>query len=68
MTQSVTAGIPTQSVGTILQGLPEAGHTWVLTGSLELMSRDVAKTSELGLRVLDKEAFVAFLAKHNITV
>jgi DNA ligase (NAD+) len=85
----------------VVEGLPEAGHTWVLTGSLELMSRDVAKekleslgakvagsvsakthcvvagpgagsklakASELGLKVLDEEAFVAFLAKHNITV
>jgi len=28
----------------------------------------LAKANELGLKVLDEEAFVAFLAKHNITV
>lgn len=28
----------------------------------------LTKASELGLKVLDEEAFVAFLAKHNITV
>jgi DNA ligase (NAD+) len=85
----------------IVEGLPLAGQTWVLTGSLELMSRDVAKekleslgakvsgsvsakthtvvagpgagskltkASELGLKVLDEEAFVAFLARHGISV
>jgi len=94
-------GMHWQSEKKVVEGLPEAGHTWVLTGSLELMSRDVAKdkleslgakvagsvsakthcvvagpgagsklakASELGLKVLDEEAFVAFLAKHNITV
>jgi hypothetical protein len=78
----------------VVEGLPLAGQTWVLTGSLELMSRDVAKdkleslgakvagsvsakthcvvagpgagskltkANELGLKVLDEEAFVAFL-------
>lgn len=85
----------------VVEGLPLAGQTWVLTGSLELMSRDVAKekleslgakvsgsvsakthtvvagpgagskltkASELGLKVLDEEAFVAFLARHGISV
>jgi DNA ligase (NAD+) len=85
----------------VVEGLPEAGHTWVLTGSLELMSRDVAKdkleslgakvagsvsakthcvvagpgagsklakANELGVKVLDEDAFVAFLAKHAIKV
>jgi len=94
-------GMHWQSEKKLVEGLPEAGHTWVLTGSLELMSRDVAKdkleslgakvagsvsakthcvvagpgagsklakANELGLKVLDEEAFVAFLAKHNITV
>ncbi len=94
-------GMHWQSEKRVVEGLPEAGHTWVLTGSLELMSRDVAKdkleslgakvagsvsakthcvvagpgagsklakASELGLKVLDEEAFVAFLAKHNISV
>ncbi|USW98296.1 NAD-dependent DNA ligase LigA [Pseudomonas proteolytica] len=94
-------GMHWQSEKRVVEGLPEAGHTWVLTGSLELMSRDVAKekleslgakvagsvsakthcvvagpgagsklakASELGLKVLDEEAFVAFLAKHHITV
>ena len=92
-------GMHWQSEKKVVEGLPEAGHTWVLTGSLELMSRDVAKAkleslgakvagsvsakthcvvagpgagsklakaSELGLKVLDEEAFVAFLASHNI--
>ena len=94
-------GMHWQSEKKVVEGLPEAGHTWVLTGSLELMSRDVAKekleslgakvagsvsakthcvvagpgagsklakASELGLKVLDEEAFVAFLATHNIPV
>ncbi|MCD5979330.1 NAD-dependent DNA ligase LigA [Pseudomonas quasicaspiana] len=85
----------------VVEGLPLAGQTWVLTGSLELMSRDVAKekleslgakvsgsvsakthtvvagpgagskltkANELGLKVLDEEAFVAFLSKHGIAV
>ena len=84
-----------------VEGLPLAGQTWVLTGSLELMSRDVAKVkleslgakvassvsakthcvvagpgagsklakaNELGLKVLDEAAFVAFLGQHNIAV
>lgn len=75
-------------------GLPLAGQTWVLTGTLESMSREqgkerleylgakvagsvsakttavvagpgagskLAKASELGINVLDEEAFLAFL-------
>ncbi|WP_248800566.1 NAD-dependent DNA ligase LigA [Pseudomonas sp. MWU13-2105] len=84
-----------------VEGLPLAGQTWVLTGSLELMSRDVAKdkleslgakvagsvsakthcvvagpgagskltkANELGLKVLDEEAFVEFLKGHGVEV
>nr|BFE90113.1 NAD-dependent DNA ligase LigA [Pseudomonas brassicacearum subsp. brassicacearum] len=94
-------GMHWQSEKKVVEGLPEAGHTWVLTGSLELMSRDVAKdkleslgakvagsvsakthcvvagpgagskltkANELGLKVLDEEAFVVFLSQHGITV
>ncbi|SDA41236.1 DNA ligase (NAD+) [Pseudomonas sp. NFACC15-1] len=94
-------GMHWQSEKKVVEGLPEAGHTWVLTGSLELMSRDVAKdkleslgakvagsvsakthcvvagpgagskltkANELGLKVLDEAAFVAFLSQHGITV
>ncbi len=85
----------------VVEGLPLAGKTWVLTGSLELMSRDVAKekleslgakvagsvsakthcvvagpgagsklakANELGLKVLDEAAFVAFLSEHGIPI
>ncbi|WP_327440074.1 NAD-dependent DNA ligase LigA [Pseudomonas donghuensis] len=85
----------------VAEGLPLAGQTWVLTGSLERMSRDVAKdkleslgakvagsvsakthcvvagpgagsklakASELGLKVLDEDAFVSFLAERGIEV
>lgn len=78
----------------VVEGLPLTGQTWVLTGSLEQMSRDVAKdkleslgakvagsvsakthtvvagpgagsklakANELGVKVLDEEAFVSFL-------
>lgn len=88
-------GMHWQSEKKQLEGLPLAGQTWVLTGSLEVMSRDVAKdklealgakvagsvsaktscvvagpgagsklakANELGLKVLDEEAFVAVLA------
>ena len=87
-------GMHWQSERKVVEGLPLTGQTWVLTGSLELMSRDVAKdkleslgakvagsvstkthcvvagpgagsklakANELGLKVLDEEAFVAFL-------
>ncbi|MBP5097937.1 NAD-dependent DNA ligase LigA [Pseudomonas protegens] len=92
-------GMHWQSEKKVVAGLPLAGQTWVLTGSLELMSRDVAKdkleslgakvagsvsakthcvvagpgagsklakANELGLKVLDEEAFVAFLAEHGV--
>jgi len=85
----------------VVEGLPLAGQTWVLTGSLELMSRDVAKdkleslgakvagsvsakthcvvagpgagsklakANELGLKVLDEEAFVGFLKDHGVPI
>jgi DNA ligase (NAD+) len=94
-------GMHWQSEKKVVEGLPLAGQTWVLTGSLELMSRDVAKekleslgakvsgsvsakthtvvagpgagskltkANELGLKVLDEEAFVAFLKTHNVAV
>jgi DNA ligase (NAD+) len=94
-------GMHWQSEKKEVEGLPLAGQTWVLTGSLELMSRDVAKekleslgakvsgsvsakthtvvagpgagskltkANELGLKVLDEEAFVKFLTKHGIAV
>ncbi len=85
----------------VIEGLPLTGQTWVLTGSLERMSRDVGKekleslgakvagsvsakthcvvagpgagskltkANELGIKVLDEDAFVAFLEGHGITV
>jgi DNA ligase (NAD+) len=94
-------GMHWQSEKKVVEGLPLAGQTWVLTGSLELMSRDVAKdkleslgakvagsvsakthcvvagpgagsklakANELGLKVLDEEAFVEFLKQHGIPV
>ncbi|MBC3438317.1 NAD-dependent DNA ligase LigA [Pseudomonas sp. BW16M2] len=83
------------------EGLPLAGQTWVLTGTLERMSRDIAKekleslgakvagsvsgkthcvvagpgagsklakAAELGVAVMDEEAFVGFLAERGISV
>ncbi len=94
-------GMHWQSEKKAVEGLPLTGQTWVLTGSLELMSRDVAKdkleslgakvagsvsakthcvvagpgagsklakANELGLKVLDEEAFVAFLKERGIEV
>ncbi|ABY99728.1 NAD-dependent DNA ligase LigA [Pseudomonas putida] len=85
----------------VAEGLPLAGQTWVLTGTLERMSRDIAKdkleslgakvagsvsgkthcvvagpgagsklakASELGVKVLDEDAFVTFLAEQGIVV
>ncbi|RRV05632.1 NAD-dependent DNA ligase LigA [Pseudomonas sp. v388] len=84
-----------------VEGLPLAGQTWVLTGSLEIMSRDIAKekleslgakvsgsvsakthtvvagpgagskltkANELGLPVLDEDAFLKRLAEHGVAV
>ena len=92
-------GMHWQSEKKVVEGLPLAGQTWVLTGSLELMSRDIAKdkleglgakvsgsvsgkthcvvagpgagsklvkANELGLKVLDEEAFVAFLNEQGV--
>jgi DNA ligase (NAD+) len=89
-------GMHWQSEKKVIAGLPLAGQAWVLTGSLEMMSRDVAKerleslgakvagsvsaktscvvagpgagsklakASELGVRVIDEEAFLAELAR-----
>lgn len=94
-------GMHWQSEKKVVEGLPEAGHTWVLTGSLELMSRDIAKdkleslgakvagsvsakthcvvagpgagsklakANELGIEVLDEQAFAKFLTDHGIPV
>ncbi|MEH6365467.1 MAG: NAD-dependent DNA ligase LigA [Pseudomonas marincola] len=42
-------GMDWQSEKKQVEGLPLAGQTWVLTGSLEIMSRDVAKEKLEGL-------------------
>ncbi|NRH29231.1 NAD-dependent DNA ligase LigA [Pseudomonas sp. MS19] len=42
-------GMHWQSEKKQVEGLPLAGQTWVLTGSLEIMSRDVAKEKLEGL-------------------
>lgn len=85
----------------VAEGLPLAGQTWVLTGTLERMSRDVAKekleslgakvagsvsgkthcvvagpgagsklakANDLGVKVLDEDAFVSFLDAQGIAV
>ncbi|MFZ5934278.1 NAD-dependent DNA ligase LigA [Pseudomonas sp. HS6-2] len=99
--QLLAFGMHWSSEKKVAEGLPLAGQTWVLTGSLERFSRDIAKekleglgakvagsvsgkthcvvagpgagsklakASELGVKVLDEEAFVAFLAEQGITV
>jgi len=100
-TQLKDFGMHWRSEKKVVEGLPLAGQTWVLTGSLELMSRDVAKSkleglgakvagsvsakthtvvagpgagsklakaNELGLKVLDEDAFIAFLTKQGVAV
>lgn len=92
-------GMHWQSEKKTVEGLPLVGQTWVLTGSLERMSRDIAKdkleslgakvsgsvsgkthtvvagpgagskltkANELGVKVLDEDAFIAFLAGQGI--
>ncbi|WP_437880510.1 NAD-dependent DNA ligase LigA [Pseudomonas sp. LRF_L74] len=87
-------GMHWQSEKKVVEGLPLAGQTWVLTGTLDVMSRDVAKekleslgakvagsvsaktscvvagpgagsklakANELGVKVMDEQAFVALL-------
>ncbi|MCO8160566.1 NAD-dependent DNA ligase LigA [Pseudomonas sp. 21LCFQ010] len=94
-------GMHWQSEKKVVEGLPLAGQTWVLTGTLERMSRDIAKdkleslgakvsgsvsgkthtvvagpgagskltkANELGVKVLDEDAFVEFLAGQGISV
>ena len=92
-------GMHWQSEKKTVEGLPLAGQTWVLTGSLELMSRDVAKdkleglgakvagsvsakptcvvagpgagsklakANELGVQVLDEQAFLTAMAAYGV--
>ncbi|MGH8354491.1 MAG: NAD-dependent DNA ligase LigA [Pseudomonas sp.] len=92
-------GMHWQSERKAVAGLPLAGQTWVLTGALEVMSRDLAKeklealgakvagsvsakttcvvagpgagsklakANELGVRVMDEEAFLAALAIYGV--
>jgi len=94
-------GMHWESEKKVAEGLPLAGQTWVLTGTLELMSRDqakakleslgakvagsvsakthcvvagpgagskLAKASELGVRVLDEQAFLACLADYGVSL
>jgi DNA ligase (NAD+) len=94
-------GIHWQSEKKVVAGLPLAGQTWVLTGALEVMSRDLAKdkleslgakvagsvssktscvvagpgagsklakAGELGVKVLDEEAFLAALTAYGVVV
>ncbi|WP_016770619.1 helix-hairpin-helix domain-containing protein, partial [Pseudomonas sp. R62] len=94
-------GMHWQSEKKVVEGLPLSGETWVLTGKVELMSRDVAKehleslgakvagsvsakthcvvagpgagskltkANELGVKVMDEEAFIAFLKNHGVPV
>lgn len=91
-------GMHWQSEKMVVAGLPLAGQTWVLTGTLEAMSRDggkarlealgakvagsvsakthgvvagpgagskLAKANELGVRVLDEQAFLELLAQYG---
>ncbi|WP_109512688.1 NAD-dependent DNA ligase LigA [Pseudomonas ovata] len=97
--QLKTFGMHWQSEKKTVEGLPLAGQSWVLTGSLERMSRDTAKdkleslgakvsgsvsgkthtvvagpgagskltkANELGVKVLDEDAFIEFLAGQGI--
>ncbi|MNO56205.1 DNA ligase [compost metagenome] len=99
--QLLAFGMHWHSEKKVAEGLPLAGQTWVLTGSLERMSRDIAKekleslgakvagsvsgkthcvvagpgagsklakASELGVKVLDEDAFIAFLGEQGITL
>ncbi|OAI93238.1 NAD-dependent DNA ligase LigA [Pseudomonas putida] len=83
------------------EGLPLAGQTWVLTGTLERMNRDIAKdkleslgakvagsvsgkthcvvagpgagskltkANELGVKVMDEDAFIEFLTGQGIAI
>ena len=51
--QLKTFGMHWHSEKKVVEGLPLAGQTWVLTGSLEIMSRDIAKEKleSLGAKV-----------------
>ncbi|UBM23860.1 NAD-dependent DNA ligase LigA [Pseudomonas sp. p1(2021b)] len=99
--QLLAFGMHWASEKKVAEGLPLAGQTWVLTGTLERMSRDIAKdkleslgakvagsvsgkthcvvagpgagsklakANELGLKVLDEDAFVTFLEAQGIAV
>ncbi|WP_047934647.1 NAD-dependent DNA ligase LigA, partial [Pseudomonas putida] len=99
--QLLAFGMHWSSEKKVAEGLPLAGQTWVLTGTLERMSRDIAKekleslgakvagsvsgkthcvvagpgagsklakASELGVKVLDEDAFVTFLGEQGIAV